>query len=94
MITKTMDSLRQIARFEPVHQADLVRREEAFAKDLRLDGQRIRILRRPVAGEATTSNPEDNEGPAQQLPEPVSRSPLAPPEVLFCEPGLGNRTPY
>lgn len=87
VITRTMDSLRNASKPSPEHQADLLRREEAFQRDVRLDQKRIRILRRPVAAETAELSQE----PASQIHKPSLGN-----EPRICRPwkpkNLGKRT--
>src|SRR6266699_1859520 len=65
-ISITMENLVR-PRVNTVHQADVERRDRAFEKDVQLDPQRIRILRRP---QVTNAMP-----PVTEVQE-VSREPV------------------
>ena len=67
-------------RINTIHQADAMRRDQAFEKDVQLDPQRIRILRRPQTAYVTPPVLETQEVSSGLAESPMeSLGPTQPP---------------
>ena len=93
MITRTMDSLRRTTRLEPKHQEDLVRRDVAFQQDLRLDGKRMQILRRPQSGGPPAEDVTVDKSPDHGI-NPGSKPPRSPSRTPWTPKGIEKRTEH
>jgi hypothetical protein len=77
-------------QIDTIHQADAIRRDQAFEKDVQLDPQRIRILRRPQATYITPPAPQTQEVDSDLPKSPVEN--LGPTQPQWKARNIGRHT--